>query len=213
MIPLFCIYIGGKNIILGNYGPAWRFYRKLFITALRQYLSEIPLIESRVSTQAEKLVQFIEEQNGKPFDPADCLMRSVANVICGITFKEGSDTTNPDMNSLLKLNADRAASTDDIQLSTLLDFFPWTQYLPIKANDRLNRNMFETFDIIRKLMKEKKETFDPAEQVGDFMSALLRVRHDLEAECESDEEKAAILSEDHFVACIEDMFFGRLRNH
>ena len=30
------------------------------------------------------MVQFMEEQYGKPFDPADCLMRSVADVICGI---------------------------------------------------------------------------------------------------------------------------------
>ena len=66
-------------------GPAWKFHRKLFTTVLRQYLSDIPLIESRVSTQAKTLVQFKEEQNGKPFNPADCLMQHVADVICGIT--------------------------------------------------------------------------------------------------------------------------------
>ena len=51
------------------------------LIALRQYLSEISLIESRVSTQAEKLVQFMEEQGGKSFDPAECLNRAVADVI------------------------------------------------------------------------------------------------------------------------------------
>ncbi|KAJ7331594.1 hypothetical protein OS493_019179 [Desmophyllum pertusum] len=96
--------IGGKDIILGDYGPEWKFQRRLFTSALRQYLSNIPLIERRVSTQAEKLVQFMQEQDGKPFDPAECLMRGVANVICGITFGEGCDTTNPDLDRLLKLN-------------------------------------------------------------------------------------------------------------
>ena len=83
-------------------GHTWKFHRKLFTTALRQYLSDIPLIESRVSTQAKKLVQFTEEQDGKPFDPADCLIRSVADVISGITFGEGYDTTNPDLKKALE---------------------------------------------------------------------------------------------------------------
>ena len=39
----------------------------------------------------------MEEQDGKPFDPANCLLRDVANVICGNTFKEGYNTTNPDL--------------------------------------------------------------------------------------------------------------------
>ena len=89
--------------MLGNYGPAWKYLRKLFTTALRQYLSDIGLVETRVSTQAEKLVHFIGEQDGKPFDPADCLQRTVADVIFGITFGEGYDTTNPDVNKLLEL--------------------------------------------------------------------------------------------------------------
>ena len=127
---------GGKDIVFGNYGPAWKFYRKLFTTALRQYLSDIPLIGRRVSTQTEKLVQFLEEQEGKPFDPSDCLQRAVADVICGITFGEGYDTTNPGLNKLLKLNVDLVAGTDDAQLATILDFFPLAKYLPIKAYDR-----------------------------------------------------------------------------
>ena len=72
---------GGKDIIFGNYGPGWKLHRKLLTTALRQYLSDIPLIESRVNTQAEKLVLSMEKQQGQPFDPADCLMRAVADVI------------------------------------------------------------------------------------------------------------------------------------
>ena len=206
----YCFFwiIGGKDIILGNYGPAWKFYRKLFTTALRQYLSDVPLIERRVSTQAERLVQFMQGQNEKPFDPADCLMRAVANVICGITFKDGSDTTNPDLDRLLKLNVDVIANSDDAQLVTILDCFPLVRYLPIKAYHRFLQPFFEIHDIIRKLLRERKASFDPTEPVEDFMSALLRARHDLEAECESDEEKDALLSEDYFVITIEDMFIA-----
>lgn len=110
--------------MFGNYGPAWRYHRKLFSTALRQYLSDIPLIEKRITTQAEKLVQFIEKQHEKPFDPSDCLQRNVADVIFGITFGEGYDSTNPYLNRLLQLNIQMMTDADNIQLVKILDFFP-----------------------------------------------------------------------------------------
>ena len=116
---------GGKDIVFGNYCPGWKLHRKLFTTALRQYLADIPLIESRVNTQGEKLVLSMEKQQGQSFDPADCLMRAVADVICGITFGEGYDTSNPDLNKLLKLNVESVANAADSQLATILDFFPW----------------------------------------------------------------------------------------
>ena len=199
------LFPGCKDIVFGT-GPAWKFYRKLFTTALRQYISDIPLIENRVMTQAEKLVQFMEEQQGKHFDPADCLQRSVADVICGITFHEGSDTTNPDINRLLKLNVHRFSSTKDYQLVVLLDFFHFAKYLPLKVYDRVHQNCYDIFNIIRKLMTERNKSFDPTEPVGDFMSALLQARNDFRTECVSDEERAALLSDDYFVSCMEDMF-------
>lgn len=59
--------------MLCNLGSAWKLHRKLFTTALRQYLSDIPLIEGRIAIQTMKMVKFMAEQNGKPFDPSDCL--------------------------------------------------------------------------------------------------------------------------------------------
>lgn len=100
----FLFTLGDKDLILGNPGSAWKLHRKLFTTALRQYLTDVPLIESRIAKQTKKLVKFMAEQNGKPFDPTDCLHRSIADVICGITFGEGYDTTNQDLNKLLNLN-------------------------------------------------------------------------------------------------------------
>ncbi|KAL9969643.1 hypothetical protein ACROYT_G021880 [Oculina patagonica] len=196
--------LGGKDIAQGNYGPAWKFHRKLFTTALRQYISDIPLIESRVSTQAKKLVQFMEQQDGKPFDPADCLQHTVADVICGVTFGEGYDTTNPDLNKLLKLHVDAVADAETAQLVAMLDFFPFAKYLPIKAYDRFVKPILEIFDIIRKFLKEREKSFDPDKPVQDLISGLLHARH--EAVSGSDEVQAAFLSDDYLVNTIEDMF-------
>ena len=151
-------------------------------------------------------MHFMEEKNGKPFDPADILQRAVADVICGITFGEGYDTTNPDLNKLLKLNVDFVANTDDAQLVTVLDYFPLSKYLPFKAYDRLLQPVLGIFYIIRSFLRERKETFDPEEPVQDLISGLLHAKH--EADCESNEERAAFLSDDYLVNTIEDMFSG-----
>ena len=185
-------------------GAPWKFHRKLFTTALRQYLSDIPLIESRVSTQAEKLVRFMEEQGGNPFNPADCLMRGVADVICGITFGEGYDTTNPRLNKLLQFNIAISENADDALFVQVLDFLPLVRHLPIKAYERFFHPFRKNFEIIRTFLKERKEGFDPSQPVKDLISCLLHAKH--EAECESDEERAAFLSDDYFINTIEDMF-------
>ena len=46
----------------GNYGPAWKFPRKLFMAAVRQYLSDKQLVEERIFQQAERLLQYFEDQ-------------------------------------------------------------------------------------------------------------------------------------------------------
>ena len=81
--------------------PAGGFCRKIAYCSSASVPPGHSLIEKRVTAKAEKMVLFMEIQDGKPFDPADCLLRSVANVICGMTFKEGSGTSNPDINKTL----------------------------------------------------------------------------------------------------------------
>lgn len=192
--------------MFGNYGSAWKLHRKLFTETLRKYVSDIPLIESRASAQAIKLVQFIEEQDGKPFDPAESLVRSVADVMFGITFGQDCDTTNPDLNKLLKLNADFIANVEDAQLVAVLEFFPLAHYLPFKAYDRCIQPFFEMHGIIRKFLKERREKFNPVQPVRDLISGLLQAKY--EAESENDEEKAALLTDDYFVNTILDMFIA-----
>lgn len=146
----------------------------------------------------------MKEQDGKPFDPADCLMRGVADVICGITFGEGYDTTHPDLNKLLRLCAHVVENDDVARLVTMLDFFPFTRYLPINAYDRFIQPFFSMFDIIRRFLKEREDNFDPTQPIEDFISGLLCARN--EARFNSDEERCALLSDDYFLNNIQVMF-------
>ena len=204
MIDILLRILGGKDLARGNYGPAWKIHRKLFTITLRKHLTDIALIERQISTQAEKLVQFMEEQDEKPFDPADCLRRHVADVMCGITFGEGYDTTNPNLNKLLLLNTGQVGDGGNAKFVSIIDFFPVAQYLPINEYDRFCQPYYDIYDVIRIFLREREQNFDPSQTGKDLISGLLHAKY--KAEYESDEKTAALLSDDHFVCTIEDMF-------
>ena len=200
------LHAGGKDIILGDYGPAWKLHRKLFMTALRRYITDIPLIERRVSDQACKLLQTFQAQNGNPFDPTETLAHSVADVICKITFGEGYDTSGGHVEKLLLLNIKTASKLDDAQTVLKLDFFPFIEYLPLPAFKRLIDLRDEMFDVLRKLLKEGEKKFDPSKPVEDLVSCLLQARHEATHTCA--EEREALLSDEYFMNTMEDMFLA-----
>ncbi|XP_074626391.1 steroid 17-alpha-hydroxylase/17,20 lyase-like isoform X2 [Acropora palmata] len=196
--------LGGKDIAFGNYGPAWTFHRKLFTTALRHFTTDVPMIEKRISSQAKKLVQFMEKQDGQPFDPAGCLMQAVADVICGITFGEGFNTTHPDLKCLLELCTHVVENEKTAQLVTILDFFPLAKYLPIKAYDRFIQPFFQMHKIIKKFLKERKDNLNPKQPIQDFISGLLCARE--EAKLDEDDERSSFLCDEYLVNSIQNMF-------
>ena len=201
----FCSKIDGKDIALGNYGPAWKFHRKLFMTAVRQYLSDQKLVEETISKQVTMLLEYFEEQNGKDFNPGQILMETVANIICCISFGGHFNSSHPDFEELLRLNNE---SFTDAELNSdifVLDIFSWAKYFPFKAYKRLNNLTTRVFEILRKELKKEQENYDPAAEVKSLIQMLIRERDAAEAEIEED-EKTALLSDDYIINTLEDMF-------
>ena len=89
------ILIGGKDIAFAKYGPAWRLHRKVFATALRQHLSDQPLIGRTIDEQTLGILKYLDKQKEDSFDPMLIVTTAVANVICAITFGEGFDNNHP----------------------------------------------------------------------------------------------------------------------
>ena len=195
---------GGKDIVFGNYGPAWKLHRKLFVTALRLYLKDTPLVEEKVGEQVQRVLQYIADQKGKPFDPSNILARSVANVICGITFGNRLSSSHPDFDRLLELNQIAFTSTEVNQTAQYWDFFPFAKYLPLKAYTFSVKLADDIFMILRKQLRQADETFDPSQPIGDLISGLIKARN--AAAAEETEEKSALLLEDYMLNTIEDMF-------
>ena len=197
--------LGGKDIAFANYGPGWKFHRKLFMTAVRKYLSDQQVVEERISEQAEKLLQYFEDQNGDDFNPTQILMESVANVICRVTFGKHFDSSHPDFQELLQLNNE---AFTDIELSTqvfLLDFFPVAKFFPFSAYKTEKQMADQTFEILRRQLKMQEEEFDPSGDIESLTGSLLKERIAAGNEVGED-DKDSLLSDDYIVNTMEDMF-------
>ena len=198
---------GGKDIILGNYGSAWRLHRKLLITAMRQYLSDATLIQQTILQEAAGLLTSMKSHEGRPFDPEHIFTHAVANVICKITFGADYDMSNADMEKLLLLNQRFFERNEDIQTVLMLEFFPIMEYIPeLPPNKRIFAIRDETFEIIRTLLNKRKKGFDPTKPVQDLLSGLL-VETEKATE-QGSEDLRTLLSEDYLLNTIEDMFLA-----
>ena len=198
------IVTGGKDIGFANYGPAWKLHRKLFVTALRLFLKDTPLVEQIVGEESERLLKYIAGQNGKPFNPSKILAVCVANVICSVTFGKRFNSSHPDFDRLLEL-IHRAFNEFEINNEAKLwDFFPFAKYLPLKCYSEFSAIYDEIFAIIRKQLKKSEEVFDPNQPTRDLIGGLIKARN--EAQVENTEEKAALFSDDYMINTIADMF-------
>ncbi|KAK3706872.1 hypothetical protein QZH41_006464 [Actinostola sp. cb2023] len=193
---------GGKDIAFGS-GLSWKYHRKLFSTSLRQYLTDIPMIESRIHEQAERLLTFIGEQDSKPFDPEHILAMCICDVICGITFGKYFNSSYPQFQAFLGI-LDEALELELDADMFVLDMFSVAKYLPLETYKRNQRITDRIFGVLRQVLKNREKDYDVSDPVNDFMTALLKVRH--EAEIENDKQAKEFLTEDYLLNSILDMF-------
>ena len=178
----------------------------MFVTALRLYLNDTQLVERRITEQGKRVLQFIHDQNGKAFDPNYIVGSSVANVICRIAFGNLFNSSHPDFARFLKLVQAAVGGEQFGKSCAFWDFFPVGKYLPIKAYRNIKALADEVQTVLREKLQEREKSFESNfnEPIDDFISALIKTRR--EAEVEDAEEKAALLSEDHLIGSLQDMF-------
>lgn len=208
--PIFHIYLqfcfqDGKDIAAGDYSPAWKFHRKIFIAAIRRYLSDKQVVEKTIAEQATKLMQYFEDQSLKDFDPANVLMESIANVSCRILFGKRFDSSHSDFKELLKLNDDFFSDYDINTQRFLLDFFPVAKFFPFRAYRLMYEMIDQVYEILRRQLKiQEKESSNSAEVdslTGSFLQEKAAAENEVGAE-----ERASFLSDEYMLSNMRDMF-------
>ena len=195
---------GGKDIIFGDDNLPWKYHRRIFVSAIRQYVSNIPLIEERLSKSTRKLLNLFENEKGEAFDPVKFITPCIADIISGIIFGKQFDTGDKNVGDLLADVESFARSTEDVKAMVFLGFFPFSKYFPFKSCEKVVGYILHGLEVIRKVFKESEKVFDSTKTPEDLMEALLHARN--EALAKNSGDMAAIMSEDHLINTINDMF-------
>ena len=151
---------------MADYGPAWKFHRKIFVTALRQYLNDIPLIEGRITKQAKGILQHFYQQDGKPFDPKSILNGAVANVISEITFGEEYDASHPGIKRMVDFSEEIASDKTFMMWILALDMFPIVRHFPLPVYKKARKMVDMMYIPLRQILKDLKRKFDPNKPVN-----------------------------------------------
>ena len=198
--------LGRKDIGFGDYGPAWKLSRKMFVKTVRYYLKDATLIEGRINDQAKRILQYIDEQEGKPFDPTYIIASSMANVISAMIFGNRFNSSHPEFARFLELNMSTLNDIQRNQICAFCDLFPIMKWLPVKAYKWKKELSDGIFEILRKQMKEAQKSFDPSASVCDLIGGFLKARD--EAIAENEQEKLVLMADDYVLATLEGMCFG-----
>ena len=191
--------------MLGNYSSAWSFHRKMFMSAIRQYLYDKHLVEETISEQTTKLMQYFEDQKVKDFDPAQILMESVAGVIGQITFGKHFDSSHPDFKELLRLSNEIFADYEGYSQRFVLDFFPVAKHFPFRSYRSLKKIIDQIYKILRRQLKIQEKEFSTSAQIDSLTGSLLKERTVAENEVRA-EDRESFLSDDYLVNSMRDMF-------
>ncbi|OXB62106.1 hypothetical protein ASZ78_010511 [Callipepla squamata] len=82
---LFNRFSSGKGILVSN-GLIWKDQRRFGISTLRKLGMGNKGMERGIQTEAQHLVEFFRNKNGRAVDPSFPIVHAVSNVICAVVF-------------------------------------------------------------------------------------------------------------------------------
>ena len=119
-LPLFFV-----GIVSSHYNARFKVNRQLSLSILRQFGFGQRVMESRILTEVEEMINKIREEKGRPFNPKELSTSCVVNVVMLMLLGYRFDHTNQDFVKL-KWGIHEAMAT----YSIFLDLFPTVRHIP-----------------------------------------------------------------------------------
>ncbi|XP_077980280.1 steroid 17-alpha-hydroxylase/17,20 lyase-like [Glandiceps talaboti] len=204
-----CIYSmdilteGRRDIVSGEFTPAWKYHRKLVHQAIRNYASGEGLERTIHEDSLPQLTKAVDI--GEPLDPKPILFLMVANVICNLCFGTRYTKDDPEMKTMMELVREFIDIFSGSGL--LVDIFPLARYIPLTNGERDFRKLVNKFlTVEQKMIDEHKETFDQfKDNHRDLIDDLLHAQIEAEGT-----ENAGLITDVHIRQTIGDIFAAGL---
>ncbi|XP_033627066.1 steroid 17-alpha-hydroxylase/17,20 lyase-like isoform X1 [Asterias rubens] len=189
---------GYKDIVLGDYGPQWKFQRKIAHSAVRRFTRKEDL-EKLVFAVTPKVGKILDEQGDKPFAPKYTIGQAVYNILATMCFGKQYETNDPDLLEFINVNNEVTAALGNGLLS---DFFPIFEYIKLPYDIKFEGMLNTFFKLFYVEFESHREKFDP-ENVKDFLDTLILTQKEAIA---AGEEEATLMTDTHLVQTVMDLF-------
>ncbi|XP_029442559.1 cytochrome P450 2D17-like [Rhinatrema bivittatum] len=186
-----------QGLVMMKYGHAWKDLRRFSMSTLRDFGLGKKTLEERVMEEAKYLCSMFEAKEGQPFDARYLLHDSVSKVIASMTFGDHFQYDGQKLQKLLYLlNENMELGTGT--WSKILNFVPCLRHVP-GPHQKLIQCIHDLFGFIKEIIREHKESWDPA-QKRDYIDAFLEEIEKAKEDSESNFKEATL------VAITSDLF-------
>ncbi|XP_054834940.1 steroid 21-hydroxylase [Eublepharis macularius] len=191
------ISLGGRDLSLGDYTPAWRLQRKLTHMAFQRCLRGD--MEQIVRNQAQRLCQVFRGYRGEPVDVARDFSLHACQVISAMMFGPLDSSAIKEIHDCTIELVERWSAVS-VQV---LDFLPILRVFPNAALRKLLSCVAKRDAFVQDMMKKHEESRHPTEMryMVDHMLQILQ-------EHVADKRRDLGLSPEHIHMAIVDLFIG-----
>ncbi|XP_022111323.1 steroid 17-alpha-hydroxylase/17,20 lyase-like isoform X2 [Acanthaster planci] len=189
---------GYKDIVFSNYGPQWRYQRKLGHTALRHFAKKEQL-EKLVYSVTPEIAKVLDGLGDKPFAPKYTIGQIVYNILASMCFGRQYEFNQPELLQWIDLNVEAQKAFGN---GLLPDYFPALSFIPTQSEKKVCKIVGAMLDVFYGELKRHREQFDP-DNVRDFFDSLLLTQKQA---IEAGEEEADKITDTHIVQTVSDIF-------
>ncbi|KAL4634978.1 cytochrome P450 2J2-like [Arapaima gigas] len=180
-IPLFNDIFKGTGLISSN-GHMWKKHRRFASLYFKPFGEGKKAMELYIKQECNFLCQAIED-HGKPCDPQYILTNAVSNIICTLVFGHRYDYSDPDFQTLLRLDAECIYLSGTTWAQLYNDFPRLMKFLP-GPHQKIFSNYAKIIDFLEEEIKKHRKDWDPSD-FRDFVDAYLgevdKIKGDTEA--------------------------------
>ncbi|XP_022087533.1 cytochrome P450 2U1-like [Acanthaster planci] len=153
-IPLMKEVTDIRGSFLFGAGESAKEHRRFGLTAFRKMGVGKKSLEHRINEEARYLVERIEAEKNRPFDPSHPIHNAVSNIICSISFGFRFDYDDQKLKKLL----DSLDIFSKMGIEVLGNKFPFLYYTPFFAKKRECVNFLR--DTVIQIVQDHQSSYD-----------------------------------------------------
>lgn len=190
-----------ENGLFQSNGPKWRAQRRFAMSTLRRFGMGKSSLEESLYEECRYLQEEIENENGKPFNPASLLNNAVSNIICQMVLGKRFDYSDHDFQTMLK-NVSEAVVLEGSAWGQLYEAIPAVmKHLPGPHN-KIFALYGDIVEFIRQEVETHKLDFDP-NNPRDYIDVFI-----MEMEKHKGEAELQGFEESNLALCASDLFLA-----